>query len=223
MHYYLPSPQGTRTGPYTSREISTLLENGELDPDDSLLLENGTTTRAGTVLHVVTAERRAWKPAPFPAEPPTALPPEKKSPPPETCLWASHPSYLHYWRSIFAALTLFCAGSLTSEAWPPAYAIGLLGSSLLLLTTALRRQRRLYLISNKRAEIITGLISKSTREIRIQDIKAVQVERHGLEGLLGVCDLILSASSGSEDDLHFNKIRKGRKVRNLIRRHQEPT
>jgi len=52
-------------------------------------------------------------------------------------------------------------------------------------------------VSNKRVKVEYGLFVKSSREVRISDIRSVNVVKKGVAGLFGIGTLEFSSSGGS--------------------------
>src|SRR6266702_3098419 len=50
----------------------------------------------------------------------------------------------------------------------------------------LDRSRRKYLVTNRRVSVEYGIVSKSSNEMRIQDIRSINLTTKGLSGLLGI-------------------------------------
>ncbi len=77
---------------------------------------------------------------------------------------------------------------------------------LVLCLLSLHRYASLYLITDRRVELVNGLIAKSSREIRIQDIRAINVSRQGILGLFGI-GTVEFASAGSDGvEVAFDKV-----------------
>ena len=56
------------------------------------------------------------------------------------------------------------------------------------------RSMALYLVTSRRVEIIHGLITKSSNEVRVKDIRTINVKKSGFKGLLGVGDVEFSSA-----------------------------
>ena len=240
--YYIPGPGGYRAGPYTELDIMDLLETGELtremeaveepggmrfligDAFRQVVLPTPPPRPANTPPPAVEPEPRSWQPRPFPreAEPsPAPIAPAPAPQKPEKLAWIGHAAVLNYWRSGLAAAAVWCAGSLGSDHWPPALAAGILGAALILLVAALRRHSRCYLVTTRRAEVQSGLVAKSTREIRLRDIRAIHVEKSGVTGLLGIGNVVFSSEAGPGEDVRFLRISGASRVRDLVRKLQD--
>ena len=220
--YYILQPDGTRTGPCAEEEILDLLESGDLAPDDQCLhAASGRITPAGSLFQVIAPEPVVkepvpWQPAPFPdeKEKPAARPRPR-------LLYRGSPSALNYWRSIVLAGVLFAGGFLTPSSMSALLPLTQIAGSLILLSAMLRLIRTQYFITTVRVEIHTGLLARSTRELRIADIRAMQIERRGVAGLIGIGTLTFSSAAGPQDDVVFRQIRRAAALKHLVRRLQD--
>ena len=221
--YYILHAGGTRTGPCAEEEILDLLESGALHPDDQCLHEeSGRISPAGAMFHVINPapepEPVPWRPAPFPDDD------EKKAAGPDKprarLLYRGSPCVLTYWRSVLFAVAVIFAGYALNPAIPGMTAPGLIIGPLILLRAVLHRLRTLYLISSARVEVVEGLLSRSSRELRIADIRAINVTRTGLTGLCGIGDIAFSSAAGAQDDVVFRRVFGATALKNLVRRLQ---
>lgn len=162
-------------------------------------------------------DESAALPDPFPAPPPRRKPPAN----PATVLYAGRPSLLSYPRSI----TLILASAFV--AWQYQDLSGwvlFLGSLSAVLTAAwltVDRSRRLYLIMPIRLEIMEGLVAKNSREVRIADIRAINIRKTGLKGLMGVGTVEFATAGGDEIDVAFQDVYGADRIKNLVRRLQD--
>jgi len=105
---------------------------------------------------------------------------------PSTILFRSHPSVVTF----PFALACLVGGAvlgvwlLPRGIWFPIGGVAISGTALLYLLY--QRAVCQYFITPRRVEIVTGFIAKSSNEARISDIRAINVERRGLSGMLGV-------------------------------------
>jgi hypothetical protein len=228
QEYYILLPDGSRTGPCAEEEVLDLLESGDLDPADPCLnAETGRVCPAGEMFHVLAPEPPpppepktpvAWQPAPFPDE--TAKPAARPRP---RLLYRGCPSALNYWRSAAAAGIVTAGGFLLRTEMPALLALTQIAGSLILLSAILRLLRTQYFITSVRVEVHTGLLARSTRELRIADIRAIQVERRGLSGLLGIGTVTFSSTAGPQDDVIFRQVWRAAALKLLVRRIQDAT
>ncbi len=226
--YYILNPDGTRAGPYAEEEVLDLLESGAMQPDEQCLHEeSGRICPAGTMFHVInpapepasTPDPVPWQPAPFPdgAEKSAAAPDKPRT----RLLYRGSPCVLTYWRSVFFAAAVIITGYELRTKMPGLFAAGLLVGPLILLRAVLHRLRTLYLITSTRVEVIEGLLSRSSRELRVADIRAINVTRTGLNGLLGIGSIAFSSAAGAQDDVVFLRVFGATGLKNLVRRLQD--
>lgn len=162
-------------------------------------------------------DESAALPDPYPMPPPRRKPPAN----PATVLYAGRPSLLSYPRSI----TLMLASAFL--AWQYSELSGwvlFLGSLSAVLTAAwltVDRSMRLYLIMPIRLEIMEGLVAKNSREVRIADIRAINIRKTGLKGLLGVGTVEFATAGGDEIDVAFQDVYGADRIKNLVRRLQD--
>ncbi len=223
QEYYILLPDGSRAGPCAEEEVLDLLESGELDPADKCQhAGTGEVRPAGEMFHVIAPEPEppappvAWQPAPFPEdrEKPAARPRPR-------LLYRGCPSALNYWRSAVLAGIIMAGGVLAREKMPALLALTQIAGSLILLGAILRLLRTQYFITSVRVEVHSGLLARSTRELRIADIRAIQVERRGLSGLLGIGTVTFSSTAGPHDDVVFRQVWRAASLKHLVRRIQD--
>mgnify|MGYP001283869533 CR=1 FL=1 len=85
----------------------------------------------------------------------------------------------------------------------------------------LQRSLRLYLITPRRIEVVKGFIAKSSNEVRIEDVRAINVHTPGLAGLLGVGTVEFASAGGSEIDVEFKQVYAAHRIKSLVRRLQD--
>lgn len=148
-------------------------------------------------------------------------PPQPSFPAPSAILYAGRPSVLSYPR----ALLLMAAG-IALAIWGHSVSGWLIfAGSLVAVSTAawlsVTRSMRLYLIMPIRLEIIEGLVAKSSREVRITDIRSINIRKPGLRGLLGVGTVEFATAGGEEVDVAFRDVYGADRIKDLIRRLQD--
>jgi uncharacterized membrane protein YdbT with pleckstrin-like domain len=79
-----------------------------------------------------------------------------------------------------------------------------------------------YFITPKRIEVEKGLIAKSSNEVRISDIRAINVTCTGFIGILGVGS-VQFFTTGDEPEVTFQDIWAAKEVKKLVRRLQDST
>ena len=122
----------------------------------------------------------------------------------ETTVWTGKPAHLNYVWSWLLGILLLPAG------------VGLLFIAGIFLV----RARRRYTVTNLRVSVQTGLIVKSTNEVRIRDIRSINVTKKSVSGFLGVGNLELSSAASDKAEIIFEGISGPDRVRDAIRQIQ---
>lgn len=216
-------------GPFRMEEILEGLEDGRFDLSDVCLREGAIETeRIRDVLD--------WEESTTDQEPESAndvvegdreSSPEEDMPEdleettrPREILYAGHPSILNYPLSIASVV-----GGVVGAVWLfpidlrfSTLCLVLCGAGLSYLTFI--RFTRDYLISPKRVEVISGLIAKSSNEIRISDIRAINVTCKGLLGMFGI-GTVDFFTTGDDPEVRFEKVWAAKDIKQLVRRIQD--
>lgn len=139
----------------------------------------------------------------------------------QSVLYHGHPSWLVFGRWLVVALVfaaLGAAGMMFDWRWMAAGAVAV---SMTLCAIIIARQQRDFVITNERIEVEWGIWGRSSKEVRIRDVRSIDVDASGLLGMLGVGTLNIS-SAGSEDvEVQFKHIRGAHKVKELVRQLQQ--
>lgn len=162
-------------------------------------------------------EDRDGNPAPSPAidrpRKPAGLPPDR-------LLYAGHPSVLSYPLSM-AALVGGVTGGIWLYGLDPKLTLAALGLATAgLVRLSLVRYSHDYHIRTRRIECVVGLLVRSSREVRIEDIRAIHVTCRGLSGLLGIGSIDFH-TSGDVPEITFQRVWAARKIKALVRRLQD--
>ncbi len=149
-------------------------------------------------------------------------------PDPDEIICRLHPSLFGYPKLLFLIILFGSAAAFLIVIGPyigvplgqaKSSAIGL--ALLLSLWLIILRHFDNYLITRTRAEVVRGIIAKSSNEVRISDIRRIDVDKPGLLGLLNVGDVKLSSAGTGGFDIIFAKVRAGHKVKKILRRVQK--
>jgi len=125
--------------------------------------------------------------------------------PPTAPLWTGHPSHWRYfWWWLLGILLL------------AAYGAGL----IVIAGIFIARARHTYMITPRMIMMETGLIAKSSTELRIQDIRSINLTKHGIAGFIGVGDLELSSAATDRAEITFQAIPHASAVRDIVRQQQ---
>ncbi len=148
----------------------------------------------------------------------------------EEILWRGRRSqwfYLGYWLLGFLAGAGLAAGlyyyhdRITFIQWHPwMYAVALLPVLIAALAVGVARGNRRYRITNRRVISETGRVVRDSNELRIQDIRSINVLKNGFTGLLGIGKVEFSSAATDDADVIFHEIGGVDRVRDLVRRLQ---
>ena len=241
-----------RMGPYSRGELGSLIDDGVLLPEDSCYPESHASRVRSVAWWLAQGEsedlgrqktdedfgsvgessiyRREEDPL---SDGRIALggdTPVSRSDPPEPVddranertLYRGRPTILAYGKSLgiigflgLASLFLGMFGDIYVVA-----ALTLLALALFVL--AIDRYACLYLVSNRRVELVEGLVAKSSREVLIRDIRAINVSRNGVLGMLGVGTVEFDSAAGNDKvEVSFANVARASKVKHLVRKLQE--
>ncbi len=151
---------------------------------------------------------------------------------PEEVLWSGKSSqwqFLGQWiaglmvAALFAAAIYYFRDDLARQsrwAMPWAYALPLLVALLTFGFVGLQRRKRRYSITNRRVIVETGLVVRDSNEIRIQDIRSINVTKSAVVGLLGIGNVEFSSAATDDADVVFFGVAGADKVRDLVRKLQ---
>ena len=148
-----------------------------------------------------------------------------KEPSSERILWSGHQShwyYLGHWIVGLLVVAALAAGvyfyrfNLTH--WMPwVYGVPIVALLIVMAIVAFKRRERTYRVTNHRVISILGMVTTDTRELRIQDIRSMNVSKGGITGLLGVGKVEFSSAATDDADIIFYQIGGADKVRDLVR------
>ena len=144
---------------------------------------------------------------------------------PERILWSGHQSqwyFLGHWIVGLLIVAAVAAGiyfyRIQLNQWMPwAYGAPIVALFIVIAIVAFARRQRTYRVTNTRVISILGMIGTDTRELRIQDIRSMEVTKSGFTGLLGVGRLEFSSAATDDAEIIFYQIGGVDKVRDLVR------
>lgn len=139
---------------------------------------------------------------------------------PSTILYAGHPSILNSPGSILAIMVGFAGGVWIYGTSPWLTLFGFLAGILALINLSLIRFTSDYHITPKRIEVTKGLITRSSNEVRIQDIRAINVSCRGLLGVIGI-GTVDFFTAGDDPEVTFTQVWAAKEVKILVRRIQD--
>ncbi|PYJ71228.1 MAG: hypothetical protein DME76_02790 [Verrucomicrobia bacterium] len=207
---------GEKLGPFDDAQLLSSLQQGMFSYDD-LALRDGWTD---------------WKPlrtlfAPPGTAPPVARPAaETASTSAEQMMWSGRPSHWNFLFSwllafLFVGADAFCVWIYFNGGTSPLLlAPGAIGI-LILLYIYISRARQRYIVTNRKVEIQTGLVVKSSNEIRVKDIRSINVTKHGFAGFIGIGSVEFSSAATDRAEVIFVNIANADRVRDLVTDLQE--
>ena len=207
---------GEKLGPFEDAQLLSSLQQGTFSYDDLALREGWPD----------------WKPLRTLFAPPTTAPPvkgpatEAASTAAEQPMWSGRPSHWNFFFSwllafIFLGAGAFCLWIYFNGGSNPLLLIpGAIGI-LILLYIYISRARQLYVVTNRKVEIQTGLVVKSSNEVRVKDIRSINLTKHGFAGLIGIGSLEFSSAATDQAEVTFINIARADRVRDLVTNLQE--
>lgn len=141
------------------------------------------------------------------------------TPGPEELLYQAHPSWLAYPKGMLAALV---AGTAAYFAHRLQFGMEwmLLCTSvagLILLFVGLDRYTSTYYITTRRVEMEYGILGRNTKEVRIQDVRAIDVHQAGYAALVGLGTVKFDSSASAGPEVLFTNVRRPHDIKELVR------
>jgi hypothetical protein len=137
----------------------------------------------------------------------------------EEILHHLHPSWFSYPKTLLlfvlsAALAAWCY----REQYGFVYVlVSASVAALCLLNISLDRSTKDYLITSKRVEAEFGIVGRNSKEVRICDIRAIDVHQEGYYGMVGVGTVDFCSAGGEAVDVQFQNIRNPHKFKKIVR------
>jgi len=150
---------------------------------------------------------------------------DPKSPHAENVVWSGSVSQWHYAGRWFVVLLLLAAVA-GSFLYPPAETLayiwpvrgGIALVALLIIgSIALDRRLRRYTITTVRVSVEYGVLDKRSNEIRVQDIRSINLYCSGISGMFGIGRLEFSSAAADDAEVIFWKVAGAEKIRDLVR------
>jgi uncharacterized membrane protein YdbT with pleckstrin-like domain len=143
----------------------------------------------------------------------------------EEVLWTGSISQFHYagrWLLILLLLlglaaTFFVAPfAQVSKPW---LVRGIIAGLALIIFLAIQldRSRRRYTVTNKRIIVDFGFVDRQSNEIRLQDVRSINLVRSGFVGLFGIGRVEFSSAARDDADVIFWNTPDAEQVRDLVR------
>ncbi|MDR3401203.1 MAG: PH domain-containing protein [Chthoniobacter sp.] len=143
----------------------------------------------------------------------------------EEVLWTGSVSQWHYagkWLLVVVFLAALGANVFLrlihdpTISWIVCGVLALLAFALI-VWIRLDRSRRTYTVTNRRVSVEYGIVSKRSNELRIQDIRSINLTTTGLSGMVGIGRLEFSSAASDDADVIFWNTPGAAKVRDLVR------
>lgn len=124
----------------------------------------------------------------------------------ENTVWEGGPSHWHYfWLWFFGILLL------------PAFGAGLIFLAIIYYERASRR----YTVTSRKVVFESGFFVKSTNEVRIRDIRSINVSKSGIAGFIGIGNVEFSSAASDESEIIFRGVAEANKIRDIVRNLQD--
>jgi hypothetical protein len=139
----------------------------------------------------------------------------------ERVLYRGHPAWLSYWKSLLFSVLVLVAGMVMWEVSGWVLFGGLVVTLAAYGYAMMERSMREYLVTPKRVEVVHGLISKSSEEVRVCDIRAINVRKTGLKGLLGIGSVEFASAGSDGGDVVFEDVMGAHRLKERVRQLQD--
>lgn len=138
----------------------------------------------------------------------------------EPVQFRSHPSWLCYWKALLLVVLLGAAAGLSFRHDEMYLFVGLTLASATLTAVAMARFSRDYLVTDERVETVWGIFGRSSKEVRICDIRAIDVHETGLLGILGIGTVDFSSAGNAGVEVQFQNVRRPHQIKEMVRQLQ---
>lgn len=214
---------GERDGPFDEAYVRFLLESEELGFDDLCETENGERFRLATMYEALEEgdEEEHEEEADIEElveSSPVAV--RKRPIPRGRVLYLGHPSFFKFTMSWLVVIAGVVGGYFLGPHSLWGMLAGFVLAALAVIYILLARMAHVYVITPRRVEAVHGLVAKDSTEIRVEDIRTINVRRSGIPGVLGVGTVDFS-STGDAIDVSFADVWGARRVKRLVRRLQD--
>jgi uncharacterized membrane protein YdbT with pleckstrin-like domain len=143
----------------------------------------------------------------------------------EDTLWSGSVSQWHYagkWLAVVICIAIFFAAFFIHffDQWISPWilrGVPLVVAVVLAGWIRLDRAARRYMVTNRRVSVEYGIISKQSTELRIQDIRSINLTTKGLSGLVGIGRLEFSSAASDDAEVVFWNTPGAEKIRDLVR------
>jgi membrane protein YdbS with pleckstrin-like domain len=209
----LVSKDGQQYGPYEIDELQGYVTQGSFLLADQCWQEGWADWQPLSTI----ISRPPPPPAPAPQirQAASAVGAEKFTMKEEKTLWEGKPTLWRHAGSIIWSIVISLLLALFT------FGIGLLILPIWWFGIYMERKKRKYIVTNKRVKVEFGLFSKSSNEVRIKDIRNVNVVKKGIGGMFGIGSLEFSSAGGSGVEVTFSAISNADEVKKMVYTMQE--
>lgn len=131
--------------------------------------------------------------------------------------YSAHPSWWSYFKPLLLAFLLAVAAGMLVFFDEIGAVFAAVFALVTLFCTYVIRSCRDYTVTEERIEVQWGLLGKNSNEVRICDIRSLDVREKGLKGLLGIGTLDVSTAANAGIEVSFQDIRKPHDLKEMIR------
>jgi membrane protein YdbS with pleckstrin-like domain len=135
----------------------------------------------------------------------------------ERIYYHGHPSWWAFTKALFLFTLLGIAAGLSSAFGSTFLLIGVALALITLVSVALFRFSCDFWVTDERVEMVWGVFGRSSKEVRICDIRSIDVHQKGLAGMIGLGSVDFSSSANSGVEVQFKNIRRAHEVKELVR------
>ena len=137
----------------------------------------------------------------------------------EVVIYIGHPSWLAYPRALLVSALCIAISRYFHQRGVGIEWITLLGSvaGLILVFIGLERTTTTYSVTSRRVELEFGIIGRNTKEVRICDIRAIDVVQKTYAALIGIGTVKFDSSAGEGPEVFFQNVRRPHRIKQLVR------
>lgn len=146
--------------------------------------------------------------------------PSEKTAAGELLYYQGHPAWLGASKAMFLMFLLFVCTLMLIPIEPEFAMVSGLCAVAVFLGVAMTRLSREYLVTEERVEVVWGILGRSSKEVRICDIRSMDVYEKGVKGLLGLGNVDFSSAANAGIEVQFRDIRHAHDVKELVRQLQ---
>jgi hypothetical protein len=140
----------------------------------------------------------------------------------EEILFLGHPSWFAYPKSLLATLAGAVGSAVSLQQNFGLEWVVLLGSisALILVFISLDRTTTTYFITTRRVEMEFGLVGRNSKEVRVADIRAIDVQQKSYAALVGIGNVDFDSSASPGAEVRFKDVSRPHEIKQLVRQLQ---